>query len=296
MEDGAKVPGRGSRRAVGVALLVSLALHALLLLGYALLPRPAEGRVREVVDTHIPATAVFIAPDGSPQQKPGSTAGEEFPQVKVDVVPVYSADAGAAPGVDVSTMPGISRGQGGANTGGPAGRGARFFGAPVAGQKVVFVIDRSLSMGLNNCLAAARAELLACLAALPPTARFQVVFYSRRAEPLPGGGADGLLPADATTLARVAALVRDARAEDDTDHLRALRCGLAFHPDVLFLVTDGDDLHQDQVREVTRINAGRTAIHAIDVGRTGRGAAALRRLARDNGGGYWPLDPSRRGG
>jgi hypothetical protein len=295
MEDGAKMPGRGSRRAVGLALLVSLTLHALLLLGYALLPRPTKSRGREVVDTHIPATAVYIAPEGS-QQKPGSTAGEEFPQVKVDVVPVPPADAGAAPGVDVSTMPGISRGQGGANTGGPAGGGARFFGVPVTGQKVVFVIDRSLSMGLNHCLAAAREELLACLAALPATARFQVVFYSRRAEPLPGGGADGLLPADTATVARVATLVRDARAEDDTDHLRGLRCGLAFHPDVLFLVTDGDDLHQEQVREVTRANAGRTAIHAIDVGRTGRGAAALRRLAGDNGGGYWPLDPGRRGG
>src|SRR5262249_19167191 len=142
---------------------------------------------------------------------------------------------------------------------------------------VVFVIDRSLSMGLSGALMKARDELLACLNALPPAARFQVVWYSGGAEPLPRGGADGLLPADPATLRRVAALVGAVRAESDTDHLKALRCGLAFRPGVLFLVTDGDELTDRQVREVTRFNAGRTAIHVIDVGRAGH--EALRRLA-----------------
>ena len=50
---------------------------------------------------------------------------------------------------------------------------------------------------------------------------------------------DRILATDAQTLARVASLLPAVCAEGNTtDHVRALRCGLALRPDVLFLVTD----------------------------------------------------------
>ena len=55
---------------------------------------------------------------------------------------------------------------------------------------------------------------------------------------------------------------------------------------MLFLVTDADDLAPKDVRGITELNGGRTAISAIDLG-TGSGfASSLRQLAADNRGTY----------
>jgi hypothetical protein len=148
------------------------------------------------------------------------------------------------------------------------------------------VIDRSLSMGRpeSGALAAARSQLSACLSTLPPGTRFQVVFYNGSAEALPSTESDGLLPADASTLARVHSLLPAVCAEGNTDHVQALRCGLALRPDVLFLVTDADDLTPFQIREITRLNQAGTVIHTIAIDDQQRGAEMLALLARANRG------------
>src|SRR5262249_37444294 len=154
-------------------------------------------------------------------------------------------------------------------------------------QRVALVTSRSLPRARTQPLAAARAQLRPCLAALPPGTKFQVVFYNGGADPLPSTESDGLLPADGPTLARVLSLLPTVCAEGKTDHVQALRCGLAFRPDVLFLVTDADDLNPIHVREVTRLNQGRTVIHTVDVDSQHRGAEMLGQLARNNGGSYF---------
>jgi hypothetical protein len=146
------------------------------------------------------------------------------------------------------------------------------------------VIDHSLSMGPSGALAAARAELLASLEALPAATVFQVIFYNNVAEPLRLGHVRGMLPADPDTLRSAAAIARATWAEGNTDHVQALRCGLGLRPDVLFLVTDADDLSPDQVRAVTSFNGGRTVINTVCLARRPQGTAALELLARANGG------------
>src|SRR5205823_205188 len=59
-----------------------------------------------------------------------------------------------------------------------------FFRTAMRGQSVVYVIDRSLSMGLSGALGAAKREVIRSIETLPDTMRFQVIFYNRRAEPL----------------------------------------------------------------------------------------------------------------
>ena len=76
-------------------------------------------------------------------------------------------------------------------------------------------------MGVNRALATAQAQLGAFLFALPPSTRFQVVFYNVSAEALPSTDADGLLPADAPTLARVNSLLPAVCVQGNTDHVRA---------------------------------------------------------------------------
>jgi hypothetical protein len=138
-------------------------------------------------------------------------------------------------------------------------------------------------MCVRGALALARAALLASLEELPADAKFQIVFYNTAAQPLPGTGSEDLLPADPETLRRAATSVRAVRAEGNTDHAQALRRGLSLHPDVLFFVTDADDLSLSEVRNVTAINHGRTVIHAVCVGRRNT-VAAMQELARANRG------------
>lgn len=138
---------------------------------------------------------------------------------------------------------------------------------------VVYVVDRSMSMGFHGALARARREVLASLRRLPPTARFQLIAYNREAEPLSIDGQSGLLSADEETLRRVADAVSALRG-GGTDHGAALRRALAFHPDILYFLTDADDVSPDDVRTATRLNGRHTVIHAVEVsgaapGRTG---------------------------
>jgi Ca-activated chloride channel family protein len=189
---------------------------------------------------------------------------------------------------------------GGAATGnaGPApevrqhGQGTSFFAVPASGETFVYLIDRSASMGLHGALAAARQELLASLAQLPPTARFQVIVYNRTASPLLADR-PMLMPASPENLRRIAASLEGLPAEGGTDHLPALRRALAFHPDVLFFLTDADDLTPEHLRAVAQLNPGRhTAIQVIELNTLNRlrPDMPMHVLARDNRGTYQAVE------
>lgn len=180
--------------------------------------------------------------------------------------------------------------EGGASGGGAAG--ISFFRIPVRGQQVVFVIDRSASMGLNGAFAAARKELLASLDRLPAEASFQVIAYNRGAEPLRPGGRVGLIPASPEMKRQARRLLESLRAEGGTDHLAALKRGLLLQPDVLFFLSDADDLTGEQIQAISRFNRGRTIIHTVAVTASPRADAEnpLRELARANGGMFRMVD------
>jgi hypothetical protein len=163
-----------------------------------------------------------------------------------------------------------------------------FFQVPARCQSVVYLIDRSVSMGMSGALDVARFELLNSLAELPATARFQVLAYNRVTESLRSGGQSGLLAATSAAKNEAAAFVRSLRPEGATHHLQALQRALELQPDVIFLVTDADDLKPDQIAVVTRQNHGRTVIHAIELSQRQRTAedGPLRRLALGNRGTY----------
>jgi hypothetical protein len=156
----------------------------------------------------------------------------------------------------------------------------------------VYVIDRSSSMGLHGALAAARQQLLASLEQLPATARFQIIVYNRTAEPVLANQ-PGLMPASRENLQRVATQLSTLTAEGGTDHPPALRRALALHPDVVFFLTDADDLTAEDLRAVTRLNPGRhTVIHAIELNTRNRDRPdmPMHVLARDSRGTYQAVD------
>jgi hypothetical protein len=289
-------PPRWTARA-WLPLTVSLAAHGLLVLAAALAPSEKDA-VR-----HFPVGALVIddgrftfedppgpVPRGKPDTPPGPDrgAGEEQGAFVATVVePVEPAAGGTEPVPEAPVIvPAAGGGPGGGGgTGGTGGGGATFLRAPAAARKVVYAIDRSMSMGLNGTLDAARAELLRSLESLPSEARFQVVLYNREAAPLAVGGRTDLLPATEAYRQAVALLLEGVRAEGATDHVAALRKALALQPDTVFLVTDADDMTAEQVRAVTQLNRGRASIHAVEL-RDGaaREDGPLALLARLNGG------------
>jgi hypothetical protein len=170
----------------------------------------------------------------------------------------------------------------------PAGAVTAFFGVPAIGRSVVFVLDRSASMGLDGRLDRARRELAASLRRLPRSARFQVVSYNRTAELVPGSA--GLVHAAPEAVEAAIGTVNSLSAEGSSEHGKALTRALSLQPDVIYFLTDEDDLESRDVQAITRINRGRVCIHALCLVRPAGDETPMQALARNNRGEFRLVD------
>jgi hypothetical protein len=226
-----------------------------------------------------PMQAVLLtAPEPVEPSVPEQASVETVVRTAAPPQPLVTGNPSASPAEQ--TPPGFT----------PAQRvnGTRFFDVEAAGRTFVYVIDRSSSMGPSGGLRAAGEQLLSSLQQLPPSARFQVIVYNRVAEPLLPDR-PSLLETTPGNLQRVVEQLSALLAEGGTDHLPALRRALALHPDVIFFLTDADDLTNDLLRAVARLNPGRhTIIHAIELNSLNldRPDMPMHILARENGGTY----------
>src|SRR5437867_2226299 len=121
------VPPRTAWRAV----LVSLALHAPLLLLFFLGQRPPHQG--QHLDSRVTASGAFLLRFDSSSPRPGGKSrGQDIMEVRVEQAPATAASSptGPGPSVDVRVMPGV-RGVplGGSGGAGATRGGARFFGA-----------------------------------------------------------------------------------------------------------------------------------------------------------------------
>lgn len=179
------------------------------------------------------------------------------------------------------------RGQGGDTTGTPGG--LTVFGAQARGRTFVMVIDRSASMGDQGlgAIRAAADELARQLDSLNEQQRVQIVAYHA----VPSQLDAHWLPATAQNKERLLKYLRSLPAFGSTNHTAALTAALKLKPEVIFLLTDGDDPGMDpgQLRIIRELARGRTTIHTIHFGRGSEGGPSdhfMRKLAADNGGGY----------
>ena len=180
--------------------------------------------------------------------------------------------------------------------GAPLGRvETQFFGAAAQGTKFVYVIDRSASM--QFALATAKSELLTSLTKLPPTAEFQIVVYDLEPQLMEINGQQGLLPATKENKQRTARFLDTIRSEGGTDHVKAIKRALTLSPDVVYFLTDADELKPGQVQELTALNqrTAKASIHCIELSleNLNRKDNPLRVLARDNRGAYQGIDLTR---
>lgn len=187
---------------------------------------------------------------------------------------------------------------------------AEFFGVPVSGGSIGFLIDTSGSMARapaaysandrnapQTRLQAARAQLLQAVQAMPPTSRFFVVTVADRAQSLSEAPLE-------PNRRNVRALTEHfGRIQPDSGTNLEAGLGLVLHAegsaygrigdvriDELFVLSDGEAtegaLRDDEsllslVREKNRY--ARIRIHCVFTG-SGRGGSFLRRLAAEHGG------------
>src|SRR5262249_12027581 len=129
---------------------------------------------------------------------------------------------------------------------------------------------------------------------LPEGARFQVILYHDVARPLLPSQ-PGWLEATPTRIQEAVAALAQVPSEGATNHAAGLRAGLQLRPDVLFFLTDADDLTHEHMRLAVQLNPqGRTVIHTIELSLDNRDRPMMpmQVLARLSRGTYQAVDLS----
>jgi hypothetical protein len=273
---------------VAVALLLSLALHGLLLLALWCWPMQTRSPTLSIESTRITIDTCAV-------DSPSPTL---LPETELPADLLGSNDnAALAPRLDGPApprehpvpiaVPAPKSRTGNGNGNGSISQDGGLFPLPARAASVVYVLDRSVSMGPDRKLDFARRELIASLRRLPPTMRFQVIDYNDYVELMVFDDRRDLLPADSAVVNKAISRLQALEPAGDTNHLAALRCGLDLHPDVLYFLTDADDLRPEEIAAVTQRNRG-SVIHTIEL--THRPLwcpeGPLAQLARDNHGTY----------
>ena len=277
---------RGNLRAITVPLALSLMLHGLLLLVLWCWPARTPSPTLTIQSTRITLDTCVVDSSAStllPERElPAELLG---PNVNTALAPQLEMPP---PKTQRQTGSGIRRvGHPAANAAGsPLASGpSSLFPLPAAATSVVYVLDRSVSMGIDRKLDFARRELIASLRRLPPSMRFQVIDYNDFAELLIVDGREGLLPAEPAIVDKAVSHLEALDAVGSSRHFVALCRGIDLHPDVLFFLTDADDLQPEMVATVTQRNRG-SVIHTIELTRrrASQTHGPLAQLARDNRG------------
>jgi len=168
-------------------------------------------------------------------------------------------------------------------------RSATFFEIETRVKNIVYVIDRSVSMGPNGKLARAKHELLRSLEQLPADARFQIILFNRSVETLNSDNGMTLLPANPENRRRAAQFLSSALSEGGTRALPALKRALALKPDVIFFLSDAEDMSDRDVREITHLNGGHTEIQVVVLENAQSRNSILSMLAHNNRGKFWSI-------
>ncbi len=299
---------RQSRRSWRIAILVSLLVHAAFAVAVSIMPdRAIVGAVGSAGSGPVGLSLVEEGPGGEVHfiaaaetrdaKKNSKDAEPAFQATLRDPIEVAALGqrTPVGPGEALSSGPPplgqpspVSSGQ----NGNGFGKGATsFFQVEARGGRIVYVVDCSGSMGTGGGWAAARRELLRSIEQLPAEASFQVILYSGKPQLLLPRWDLWLRPT-AATLSEVNQALNNRIPEGKTDHGAALQKALTLLPDVIFFLTDADDLRQEQLRQVNLSNRGRAVIHTIELSLAHRERVGmpLQILARDNRGVYQAVD------
>lgn len=171
------------------------------------------------------------------------------------------------------------------------------FGLESEGRRIVYVLDRSASMGSGDAssLGASKRELLRSIDGLSDVQQFYLIFYNHRPRLFsPNGGSGRLVFATDENRREAGSFVESIRSDGGTNHAEAIRAAARLGPDVVFMVTDGDardDLSAEDVDRLERLLGG-TKLVLIQFAAGAGGSPRLAELARRSGGSSKAIDPA----
>jgi hypothetical protein len=292
-----------TRRYWPMAVTVSVLLHGAVGLGLGLVPgrqvsaarAPAQARFLSFATLEEGDTGAvsFVEPHAGGDSSARRAPNPGTPMADTEPVQATLREPWA-PAAAVPSSPGTLAPAKLAPASSAGGGTTSFFQVETRGGRIVYVVDGSASMGKNGAWAAACRELTTSVRQLPPEARFQIIIYN--SEPR------ALLPRFQNLLEPTPALVREVSAaladlarqvpEGRTEHEPALKMAFLLRPDVVYFLTDADDLKPEHPRLVERLNQGRAVVNTIELNIRNRHKAdmPLQILAHDNRGVYRAVD------
>ncbi|QDT76272.1 VWA domain-containing protein [Lacipirellula limnantheis] len=227
-------------------------------------------------------------------------------QFAVETASLLAASDGTVPGKgDGGSGAGSGGGHGdGIGTGVGNGRGpgramTSMFGLAGEGGDFVYAFDRSHSMnsvyslevdGVEAVsvtpLEAAKNELNRSLGDLNKSCRFQVVFYNDIAVTF--GNSLSLAAATLNNIERVRSFIYQMPAASNTNHLVALDQAIRCRPQVIFLLTDGEEKDDPSPAEIRRLvqdcKEAKIKVNIVHFCAEVRTMCSLRQLAQETGG------------
>ena len=174
--------------------------------------------------------------------------------------------------------------------------GAAFMGTRDQGSKIIFIIDASGSMASHHSMQVAKSALISSLQALDGNQQFLIIFYDEKPVALDLRDVHKPQLYAATEIHKTLARqkVGGIKPGAGTQHLPAIEMALRLRPDVIFLLTDGQEpqIYPSELEQLRQSNIQKTRIHTIEFG-VGQEISEivapnnfLRKLARQNGGTY----------
>lgn len=173
----------------------------------------------------------------------------------------------------------------------------KVFGVEGAGNKFVYVFDRSASMQ-GAPLAAAKSQLIKSLDAINEVQQFHIIFFNQRilSFDLTGGSRRIAFGTDRNKKS-AARFIKSVTADGGTARFPALKHALAFQPDVIFFLSDVvDPISAKEMTEIARINERIGAqICVIEFGTDDKPSKSnfLTELARGSSGQYGYVNVSK---
>ena len=171
------------------------------------------------------------------------------------------------------------------DTAGIGSGGAEFYGLKTRGNKFVFVVDNSLSMGKGRFESACH-ELYYSVTKMSPEQKFYVLFFSDTFYPLYyPTPAPGMVPADRTNKDLLARWLPQVQLVRWTNARGAVEKALAMKPSAIYILTDGA-FTDNTSRLLLRMPKGRTTIHTVGMEVRGKHEETLKRIAEHHNGSY----------
>ncbi|MEZ6141441.1 MAG: vWA domain-containing protein [Zavarzinella sp.] len=123
------------------------------------------------------------------------------------------------------------------------------------GKTVVYILDSSSSMALNRAYPRAIASMRTSLNQLGGESRFQVVTYGKTAT----RWGNSLISPNHLQIHNLCLELAQKEPEGSSNHLAGVQAGFIFRPDLLVLLTDGDDFSLNEVIQIRKL-VGKTFI------------------------------------